>query len=79
MRRREAMRRLLARGRSDDNKEAVKNRLDYFPREVMPVIRYYSSRGRMIRVDGSPAPEEVFAQINAALAEKLGTGWPQRA
>jgi len=77
--RREAMRRLLARGRSDDTKEAVKNRLDYFPREVMPVIRYYSSRGRMIRVDGSPAPEEVFAQINAALAEKLGTGWPQRA
>lgn len=77
--RREAMRRLLARGRADDKRETIKNRLDYFPREVMPVIRYYSRHGRMIRVDGSLAPEEVFSQIDAALAEKLGKRWPKHA
>lgn len=77
--RREAMRRLLSRGRADDNRHAITNRLNYFSREVMPVIRYYARRGRMIRVDGSVSPDEVSAEIDRALAEKLGRRWPARA
>jgi len=76
--RREARERLLGRGRTDDKPETIRNRLDYFPREVLPVIRYYARHGRMIRVDGSAAPEEVFVQIDRALAEKFGARWPKK-
>jgi adenylate kinase len=75
----EVMRRLLARGRADDRRDVIRNRLNYFTREVMPVIHYYARRGRMIRVDGSLAPEEVFAQIDRGLAEKVGTQWSRSA
>lgn len=75
----EAMRRLLDRGRADDNRQAIKNRLNYFSREVMPVIRYYARRGRVIRVNGSLPPAEVFAEIDRALTARLGKRWPRTA
>lgn len=74
--RREAYRRLLSRGRADDKPATIKNRLDYFPREVMPVVRYYQAAGRMIRVSGEFAPEGVWEQIDAALHKRLGKAWP---
>lgn len=73
--RREAARRLLARGRADDTSAVIKNRLDYFSRDVMPVIRYFAKRRRIIRVDGAPAPEIVAKEIDAGLKKKLGKAW----
>jgi adenylate kinase len=72
---REAVRRLLARGRTDDTPTVIKNRLDYFSRDVMPVIRYFAKHRRMVRVDGAPAPEIVAKEINTALQKKLGKAW----
>lgn len=74
--RKETYRRLLARGRADDTAEAIKNRLDYFPRDVEPVIRYYARHGRSVRVNGEQAPEKVFEEIDGALKKRLGTQWP---
>lgn len=71
----EATRRLLSRGRADDTAEAVKNRLAYFPRHVLPVIRYYRERRRLIEIDGMPPPDEVWRQIDAALARRFKTQW----
>lgn len=73
--RKEAARRLLARGRMDDTSAVIKNRLDYFSREVLPVIRYFAKHRRMIRVDGAPAPEIIAAEVDAALRKKLGKAW----
>lgn len=72
----EARRRLLARGRADDTAEAIERRLNYFPRDVAPVIRYYARHGRSVRVNGEQPPEKVFAEIDVALKKKLGTQWP---
>ena len=75
--RREARVRLTARGRADDTAAAIENRLDYFPRDVAPVLRYYARRGRMVRVNGELPPKKVFKEIDRALAEKLGKRWPK--
>lgn len=74
--RQEARRRLLARGRADDTPAAIENRLDYFPRDVAPVIRYYARHGRCVRVNGERAPEKVFEEIDRALRKKLRNQWP---
>lgn len=74
--RQEARRRLLSRGRADDTPQAIERRLDYFPRDVAPVLRYYTRHGRMVRVNGGQAPEKVFAEIDQALKKKIGTQWP---
>lgn len=73
--RKEAVRRLLARGRVDDTPAVIQNRLDYFSGDVMPVIRYFAKHRRMIRVDGAPAPEIVAREIDTALRKKLGKTW----
>ena len=72
----EAERRLFARGRADDTPAAIRNRLRYFPKDVVPVLRYYERNNRMIRVDGAQAPEDVFREIDSALKKELGTQWP---
>ncbi|OHA02967.1 MAG: hypothetical protein A3J58_01980 [Candidatus Sungbacteria bacterium RIFCSPHIGHO2_02_FULL_52_23] len=72
----EAVRRLLARGRPDDNLTAIKNRMAYFPKDVVPVLNYYKRRGRFIRVSGEQPPEDVFREIDAALRKRIGKQWP---
>lgn len=72
----EAVRRLLARGRPDDNFAAIKNRMAYFPKDVVPVLNYYRRRGRFIRVNGEQSPEDVFRDVDAALRRKIGSQWP---
>ncbi len=76
--RREARERLAARGRADDTPAAIENRLDYFPRDVAPVLRYYGRRGRLVRVNGELSPGKVFREIDRALASKLGKRWPKK-
>lgn len=72
----EAIRRLLSRGRRDDTAAAIRNRLSFFSKNVLPVVRYYKDRGRLISIDGSPSPEVVFAEIDKQLVRRLGKKWP---
>ena len=74
--RKEARRRLLGRGRADDTPAAIENRLDYFPRDVAPVLRYYARHGRFVRVNGELSPELVAREIDLALAKRLKKQWP---
>lgn len=74
--RREARRRLLSRGRADDTPEAIERRLDYFPRDVVPVLRYYRRHGRLIRVNGANPPAQVARDVDVSLARHLGKRWP---
>jgi len=59
----EAFRRLKARGRADDNDEAIKGRLDYFDERVAPTIKFYEDKGSLICIDGEQAIEKVFEEI----------------
>jgi adenylate kinase len=57
--------RILSRGqgRSDDNPETVRERLRVYHEETEPLVSYYAGRGLLCRVDGSGAPDEVYAQV----------------
>lgn len=49
--------------RSDDNKESIAQRLVLYDEKTRPLLIYYAESGRLHRVDGTGAPEEVFARI----------------
>lgn len=64
---REAFKRLLARGRFDDNPRAIRERFNFFTINVQPVIRYYRQRKRLVVVDGDKSVAEVWRDIKKAL------------
>lgn len=65
---REALRRLLKRGRGvDDDPAAIRRRFAYFRRDVLPVIAYYRRRGRLITVNGDQSVPTVWRDIRKAL------------
>lgn len=49
--------------RSDDNKEAIAQRLTLYDEKTRPLLDYYAESGRLNAVDGAAAPEEVFDRI----------------
>lgn len=67
----ELVRRLLRRaeleGRSDDNAETIRRRLEVYREKTEPLVHYYEKKGVLRRVDGLGTPEEVYARIRAAL------------
>ncbi|MEN1956919.1 adenylate kinase [Luteimonas changyuni] len=60
--------RAQAEGRSDDNPESVRKRLQVYDEQTAPVIGYYRDAGRLGVVDGVGTLDEVFDRIRAALA-----------
>lgn len=59
--------RLLARGRADDTKEIIENRLDVYRQETSPLLEYYQERGMLVSVDGVGLVEEVNQRILDAI------------
>jgi adenylate kinase len=53
--------------RDDDQPETVSRRLDVYHEQTAPLVTYYEQRGLLVRVDGTRAPDEVFATIRTAL------------
>ncbi len=63
----EAMRRLLARRRSDDTPSAIRRRFRWFKKHVRPVAAYYRRRGRLITINGDQPVPAVWRDIRKAL------------
>ena len=56
--------RLLARGRSDDSEEAIKERFREYDTKVVPIIDFFKSQGiQVYDIDGTKTPEEVHKDI----------------
>ena len=53
--------------RDDDTEEALNRRLEIFYTETMKVIDKFRNEGKLIEVDGSGTPEEVFQLVLKAL------------
>jgi len=68
----ELLERVAERGRQDDNKEIVRERLTQYDELTRPLLEYYRSQGILKVVDGLGTPEEVFARIQA-IVDNLGT------
>ncbi len=50
-------------GRADDNPETVRERLRVYHRETEPLVEHYERQGRLRRVDGARAPDEVHQEV----------------
>ena len=72
----EMQKRLLERGktsgRADDNAESIKKRFRTFIETSMPVVDAFEKDGRVIKIDATPTPDEVYAETRKRLDEKLG-------
>lgn len=64
----ESIKRLLKRGRSDDNEKAIRERLGWHRAEVEPQLAMLESRGRKVhRVNGVGTIEDIHADIMGRL------------
>ena len=68
--REESIKRLLARGRMDDKKEEVEERLSWFETEVLPAISFYKDNPRYnyILINGEQSEEKIHKDIVSRLA-----------
>jgi adenylate kinase len=53
--------------REDDKEEAVKRRLTDYEALTAPLVEYYRKKMRLVDIDGFRDPQEVFAELTAAL------------
>jgi len=56
-----AIKRLMGRGRKDDVKEIIKNRIAVFERETKPLLEFY--KDKLIKINGDKSPKKVFEEI----------------
>jgi adenylate kinase len=55
--------------RTDDTPEAIRTRLELYHRETAPLIEHYRTLGLLIPIRADGTPNEVFAEIQAALEQ----------
>jgi len=53
--------------RSDDKEETVKERLNVFFAQTVPILDYYEKQGKLIRVNGNLGMKEVAREVISAL------------
>jgi adenylate kinase len=56
--------------RGDDTPEAINVRLDLYETQTQPLIDYYGESGRLVRIDGTGTPDEVFDRLIRAVEKR---------
>ena len=56
-------------GRADDTPEAIRTRLRLYHEETEPLIEHYRTQGVLVPIHADGTPNEVFAEIQAALEQ----------
>lgn len=59
--------RLIARGRGDDNLEAIRQRFKDYEAITTPLLDYYKERALLYRIDGTGTMDEVFERIKTTV------------
>jgi adenylate kinase len=59
--------------RDDDKPEVVRERFKIYRQKTQPLIDYYRKKGVLETVDGSPAPEEVYAQVKKIVSKYISS------
>ena len=57
--------------RDDDTEETVRERLTVFEENTQPVIEHYEETGELVRIDGEQSPEDVWADLAAAIDDAV--------
>ncbi len=72
----ELVNRMLARGketgRADDNIETIKNRLDVYHNQTMPLRDYYTKEKKYLAINGLGIVDEIFRDIADQLERQTG-------
>jgi len=63
----EIVKRLLGRGRADDNEETIRNRLRVFEEKTAPLIDYYKKKNLLHAIKGTGSVEDIGERIRAVL------------
>ena len=63
------IKRLLARGREDDNEEVISNRLKIYREKTSPLIDLYRKQGILVGIDGNADIDVVFSCIEKSLGK----------
>lgn len=59
-------------GRIDDaSAEVIHHRLEVFHEQTVPLLEFYREHGRLVTVDATPPPDDVAADIVAAVEAKV--------
>ena len=61
------LQRLLARGRSDDNEDVIRHRLQVYQQQTAPLIAHYRERGLLAAIDACGSIEEIGGRIATSL------------
>jgi adenylate kinase len=64
------LRRAVLDGRSDDNEETIRVRLQVYAEQTEPLLEVYRARGSLVEVDGQGKVQEVSERIFAALEQR---------
>jgi adenylate kinase len=56
-------------GRADDTPEAIRTRLELYHSETEPLVEHYRTQGSLVPIHADGTPNEVFAEIQAALEQ----------
>jgi adenylate kinase len=63
----ELVRRLLDRGRLDDNEETIRRRLRVYADQTKPLLDFYRGRDILFEIDGTGSVDDVAARISLAI------------
>lgn len=62
------LKRAADQGRSDDNEETIRNRMDVYDRETAPLVEIFAARDLIVEVDGLGEIDQVTQRILDALS-----------
>ena len=63
----ELVKRLLQRGRTDDQPEVIRRRFQAYVEQTRPLLAYYRQRGLLHTIEGTGSPDAIFARIQTVL------------
>lgn len=69
----ELLERLAGRGRQDDDREIIRQRLQQYDKWTRPLLDYYSNRGVLQIIDGLGTTDEVFDRIKKIVSKCQGS------
>ncbi len=49
--------------RDDDKEEVIKHRLEVYHKQTEPLVEFYKKQNKLVEVDASKSPDEVYNQI----------------
>ena len=55
-------------GRSDDNLETIKSRLEVYHKQTAPLADFYVEEGKHVAIQGMGTIEEIFGRIKDAIS-----------